>query len=159
MPIIFKDENLTGKVEFNEDMEQIKDDLSGYYCDGGIRDNLPISCLIKDMECDTNKFIVVHLDNDSGEHKKEKFLGSEMVHIFPSVKFYGLLSTVNFSREKINDLIEIGYKDAKEQLYDYFSKRENHVKNNNDELHYANGEFYNSIADVYDSKIYEKPLN
>lgn len=158
MPIIFKDENLTGKVEFNEDMEQIKDDLSGYYCDGGIRDNLPISCLIKDMECDTNKFIVVHLDNDSGEHKKEKFLGSEMVHIFPSVKFYGLLSTVNFSREKINDLIEIGYKDAKEQLYDYFSKRENHVKNNNDELHYANGEFYNSIADVYDSKIYEKPL-
>lgn len=46
-----------------------------------------------------------------------------MVHIFPSVKFYGLLSTVNFSREKINDLIEIGYKDAKEQLYDYFSKK------------------------------------
>ena len=32
------------------------------------------------------------------------------------------------------------------------------MKNNNDELHYANGEFYNSIADVYDSKIYEKPL-
>lgn len=70
-----------------------------------------------------------------------------------------MLSTVNFSREKINDLIEIGYKDAKEQLYDYFSKRENHVKNNNDELHYANGEFYNSIADVYDSKFMKNHWN
>ena len=55
MPIIFKDEKFNGQVEFNEEMEQINEELSGYYCDGGVKDNLPISCLIKDEECCFNK--------------------------------------------------------------------------------------------------------
>lgn len=155
MPIVFKDEKLDGKIEYNEEMELINEKLTGYYCDGGVKDNLPLECLIKDEKCDTNKFIVIHLDPKDRQHENQKFDGIEMIHIFPSVKFYGLLSTVNFSMGTINKLIDIGYQDAKEQLFDYFSKRDS-IKNTG-EIHYANGEFVSSIKDIYEAKIIEKP--
>lgn len=159
MPIAFKNQMIDGEVEFNEDMEKIREDMNGYYCDGGLKDNLPINCLIEDEDCNAKKLIVVHLGKTDKQHKKEKYNGIEMIHIFPSVRLYGIASTLNFSRETINDLIEAGYKDAKEQLFDYFSKTEkDNYTSGDEERHYANGEFYNSIAQIYEAKWYGKPI-
>ncbi len=85
------------------------------YYDGGLSVNTPILPL---YENDYNVIIVVYLD-DKGHHDYRLYQGSYFIEISPRVSIGNFRNGVlNFSADKIDELIKRGYEDA----YDIFQK-------------------------------------
>lgn len=79
------------------------------YCDGGLCDNLPIKPL---YDAGYRKIIAVSLDTDT-EIEQKKFPDSEIVLIKPSRDPGNFFSgTLNFTREKLENMIYLGYTDT-----------------------------------------------
>ena len=84
----------------------------GYrHVDGGVSDNVPIAPLL-DGKIDKNlsSIFVVHLGGSG--RLSEDYPDGRVVDIFPSEDIGSWGAMVDFSQEKVNYLIELGYRDA-----------------------------------------------
>ncbi len=96
----------------------------GYdYVDGGDElrggDNTPVNPIINAYEIPVDYLVVIHLDHKAkrisnrSEVLESGFKPSNICEIIPSKDLGGLFEgTLNFSREKIQSLINLGYSDA-----------------------------------------------
>lgn len=85
----------------------------GYrHVDGGVADNVPISPLLdnEEISADLSTVFVVHLGQDS--KLSDDYPDGKVVDIFPSEDIGSWGAMVDFSQEKVNYLIELGYRDA-----------------------------------------------
>lgn len=97
LPIIFDNQEINGEI----------------YCDGGIKDNVPIKPL---YDHGIRNFIVVHLSRDSIVDNKE-FKDANIIEIVPSKSQGDLVTgTLDFSKEGSTKRIEQGYRDAIKML-------------------------------------------
>lgn len=97
LPLIFDNQEIDGEI----------------YCDGGIKDNVPIKPL---YDNGIRNFIVVHLSRDSLIETKE-FKGANFIEIVPS-KHQGDLvdGTLDFSKEGSINRMDQGYMDTVKML-------------------------------------------
>lgn len=100
-----------------------KTQRTGIYVDGGVTDNIPIRPLV---DAGFQNVIVVHLDHCTGKKRQAVELElerqargmTELVHVWPSKKsLFGITGTVAISSELTEKRMELGYEDAKEQLF------------------------------------------
>lgn len=97
LPLIFDNQEINGEI----------------YCDGGIKDNVPIKPLYDDG---IRNFIVVHLSRDSIVANKE-FKDANIIEIVPSKSQGDLVTgTLDFSKEGATKRIEQGYRDTIKML-------------------------------------------
>lgn len=110
--------------------------LDDKWCiDGGLKDNIPIRPLIDDYL----HIIVVHLNPDDKDEAKQwekstkdlDITKNEIYHIYPSKSknMGGLLSVLTINPEITKLRMDLGYKDAKEQLASLITAEENDMKN------------------------------
>lgn len=110
--------------------------LDDKWCiDGGFKDNIPIRPLIDDYL----HIIVVHLNPDDKDEAKQweksikdlDITKNEIYHVYPSKpkNMGGLLSVLTINPEITKLRIELGYKDAKEQLASLITAEKNNIKN------------------------------
>jgi NTE family protein len=99
IPGVFKIEQIDGKE----------------YYDGGLKDNVPETPLI--MEGCTHN-IIVYLENDVNDVSN-----NERIVIKPSQYLGNIISgTLNFEKDKISELINLGYKDASKNYHSVLEK-------------------------------------
>lgn len=127
IPVAFQSEEIFGKN----------------YVDGGVKDNVPLQPLI-DEKC--THALIINLDTDS--HKSYGgFDINNVIQLHPTSKLGGLFSgTMDFSRERTQKRIELGYNDC---------KNSNEAKINS---LLEDDEMVNKINDMNDDKILKETL-
>ncbi len=92
-----------------------KDEDNRRYTDGGqggliqSQGNIPITPLV---EAGCSHIIVIHFEEQT-LWQQEDFVNSHVIEIHPSVAVNGMTSVFDFSQEKVQQLKEVGYYDAK----------------------------------------------
>ncbi len=123
------------------------------YCDGGVPvfgDNTPIKPLYDDG---LRTFVVVHLgnkidDEDIVKKRYDSFKGAKFIHVIPSSNIGGFIEgTLNFEKDKINSLIQLGYNDGRKYLNNIFTVVKK-LKSNEKFSHYYNGTYYENYNDL-----------
>lgn len=101
LPIIYSKVNIDGK----------------FYQDGGLADNLPIEPL---YSVGFKNFIVISMSKDL-RVDKNKYFPEKLIEIYPCNDIGHFFDgTINFNKNYLNFLIDLGYKDAKYALNEYF---------------------------------------
>lgn len=102
LPVIYSTVEIEGKV----------------YQDGGIADNLPVAPL---YNLGAKEFISISLSNELRFDKYE-YPVKNLIEIYPYKDLGGLFSgTLNFDKNYLDFLKEVGYKDAKRALNNFFA--------------------------------------
>lgn len=85
-----------------------------YHVDGGLSDNVPISPLLdKYRNGKLEQIFVIYLDHSPSRLLSKDYPDVSILEIIPSEELGGLFEgTTNFSRSKINHLIQLGYDDT-----------------------------------------------
>jgi NTE family protein len=88
----------------------------GYFMDGGVGDNLPISPLIKEG-C---QIIISSPLIERGKIRGSRYPHSAFIELIPSPKIGPMLNIINFSPSYISKMMDIGYSENIEKLVKYY---------------------------------------
>ncbi len=106
----------TSAVPIITESIELKD---GYkHVDGGVSDNEPIAPLLEEeINKNLSAIFVVHLGG--GKRFSKEYPDQNVIDIFPSEDIGGWSAMIDFSEDKVNYLIDLGYRDACRLISDW----------------------------------------